>query len=59
MPRPYFCHGPAFYPCRMALSKMGFGVGEGGKAAFSYPKFLFAPALGRGFGGGEKQGFRL
>jgi len=25
-----------------------FGVGEGGKAAFSHPNFLFAPALGRG-----------
>ena len=43
----------------MAFSKMGFGVGEGGKAAFSHPNFLFAPALGRGLGGGEKQGFRL
>ena len=44
----------------MAFSKMGFGVGEGGFfAAFSYPKFLFAPGLGRGLGDGEKQGFRL
>ena len=43
----------------MAFSKIGFGVGEGGKAAFSHPNFLFAPALGRGLGGGEKQGFRL
>ncbi|HEX9618088.1 MAG TPA: hypothetical protein VGA03_11815 [Anaerolineales bacterium] len=43
----------------MAFSKMGFGVGEGGFAAFSHPDFLFAPALGRGLGGGEKQGFRL
>ena len=43
----------------MAFSRMGFGVGEGGFAAFSYPKFLFAPALGRGLGGGEKQGIRL
>ena len=41
----------------MAFSKMGFGVGECGKAAFSHPDFLFAPALGRGLGGGEKQGF--
>ena len=40
----------------MAFSKMGFGVGEGGKAAFSHP---LTPALGRGLGGGEKQGFRL
>ena len=42
-----------------AFSKMVFGVGEGGKAAFSHPNFLFAPALGRGLGGGEKKGFRL
>ena len=43
----------------MAFSKKEFGVGEGGIAAFSHPKFLFAPALGRGLEGGEKQGFRL
>jgi len=32
----------------------GFGVCLGSKAAQTYPKILFSPALGRGSGGGDK-----